>query len=204
MSAKLEQEVKFHIRDLTALEKRLEALGASLKQARTFERNLRFDTPNRELSSSFQVLRLRQDEICRLTYKGPSDSDREVSARRELEVEVSDPETARGILEALGYEVVVVYEKYRAACMLDEVEISLDEMPFGSFSEVEGPDIESIRRTAEKLGLNWEARSKLSYLAIFNGLKEKLDLKMRDLTFANFIDIQISEDDLDLTSADQK
>ena len=204
MSAKLEQEVKFHIRDLAALEKRLEALGASLKQARTFERNLRFDTPNRELSSSFQVLRLRQDEICRLTYKGPSDPDREVSARRELEVEVSDPETARGILEALGYEVVVVYEKYRAACMLDEVEISLDEMPFGSFAEVEGPDIESIRSTAENLGFNWEARSKLSYLAIFNSLKENLDLKMRDLTFANFIDIQISEDDLDLTSADQK
>ena len=156
MGRKLEQEVKFYLPDPQAFEKRLLASGASLKQPRMLETNLRFDTPDRRLSKSFQVLRLRQDKLCRLTWKGAGDPAGEVSAREELEVTVSDLETARAILEGLGFEVMLVYEKYRSAWMLGEVEISLDEMPFGHFCEVEGPDIESIKNAAALLALDWE------------------------------------------------
>ncbi len=196
MSRKVEQEVKFYLNDPKAFEERLISSGAHLKQPRILEINLRFDTPDRRLSSSFQTLRLRQDKLCRLTWKGAGDPTGEVSAREELEVEVSDLDTARAILEGLGFEIMLVYEKYRSAYMLGEVEISLDEMPFGNFCEVEGPDIDSIRGAAELLSLDWEKRSTLSYLALFNNLKEKLGLTMRDLTFNDFKNINVEHRDL--------
>ena len=199
MSHKLEQEVKFYLHDPKAFEVRLATSGACLKQPRILEINYRFDTPDRRLSGSFQALRLRQDKVCRLTWKGPGDPTGEVSAREELEVEVSDLDTARAILEGLGFELMVVYEKYRSVYMLGDVEISLDEMPFGNFCEVEGPDIESIQETSELLGLSWGMRSKLSYLALFEIVKQKLNLKMRDLTFGAFKDIFVSPEDFGLS-----
>ena len=160
------------------------------------ETNLRFDTPDRRLSTSFQALRLRKDKVIRLTWKGAGDPTGEVSAREELEVEVSDLETTRAILEGLGFEVMLIYEKYRSAYMLGDVEISLDKMPFGNFCEIEGPDVASIRNTAELLGLDWKKRSKLSYLALFSNLKTKLGLGLRDLTFENFKNIRVNKIDL--------
>ncbi|MCJ7519078.1 MAG: class IV adenylate cyclase [Anaerolineaceae bacterium] len=200
MSRKLEQEVKFYLDDPKAFEENLVAMGARLKQARILETNLRFDTPDRRLSSSFQTLRLRQDKVCRLTWKGAGDPMGEVSAREEREVEVSDLDSARAILEGLGFEVMLMYEKYRSAWMLGEVEISLDEMPFGNFCEVEGPDSESIKVAAGLLGLDWEKRSTLSYLALFEIIKKNLDLKVRDLSFEVFKDIKVNPEDFGLTS----
>lgn len=183
---KLEQEAKFRVNNLEALAESLQALGAVCTQERTYELNLRFDSADGKLAAAYQVLRLRQDQRSRLTFKGPSDPNSAVSSRREIEVEVGDLGTARAILEALGYQVVVSYEKYRAAYQLGQVEVSLDEMPFGTFSEIEGPDEGSIQAAAEQLGLNWEARSKLSYLAIFGALKDAFGLTMSDLTFEAF------------------
>jgi adenylate cyclase class 2 len=204
MGSKLEQEVKFCLSDLSALERKLVEMGAKREQPRTHEINLRFDTPDQSLSSRFHVLRLRQDTRARLTYKGPSDPEREVSARKELEVEISDLGTAQAILESLGFEVLVMYEKYRAAYLLDEVEISLDEMPYGTFCEIEGPDTESIHRIAEKLGLDWEARSKLSYLALFSIVKENLNLEIHNLDFKSFSGLEIQPKDFGMSAADQE
>ena len=202
MSNKIEQEAKFYIRDLAALEERLDALGATRIQPRTLEKNLRFDTPDRRLSACYQALRLRQDRVCRLTFKDASDPLAQVSARRELEVEVSDLETAAAILNALGFEICVRYEKYRAAYRMGEVEVSLDEMPFGDFCEIEGPNPASIEQAAEMLGLDWNARSKLSYLVLFAELKRNLGLEISDLTFEAFEQLQISARDLGLSAAD--
>lgn len=202
MTNKLEQEIKFYLNDLKALEQKLITMGADLKQPRTLEINLRFDTPDRQLSNSFRALRLRQDTRARLTYKGPGDPEREVSAREELEVEVSDLDTAQKIFESLGFEVMVRYEKFRTAYEINEVEISLDEMPFGTFCEIEGPDTESIRQCTVNLGLNWEARSKLSYLTIFSEYKRNLQIEIEHLTFDAFKGITVTNGDLGMTAAD--
>jgi len=202
MSNKLEQEVKFFLNDLKALEQKLKAMDADLKQPRTFEINLRFDTPDQRLTASFQVLRLRQDTRARLTHKSPGYNNRDVSAREELEVEVSDLDTTRKILESLGFEVMVMYEKYRTAYGLGSVEVSLDEMPFGTFCEIEGPDTESIHRCAANLGLNWEARSKLSYLALFSEYQRNLQIEIEHLTFDAFKGVTVTEGDLGVTAGD--
>lgn len=198
---KLEQEAKFWLGDPAKLEQNLKSLGAHLVQPRTYELNLRFDTEDGRLAKAFQALRLRQDQKARLTFKGAADPASSVSSRAEIEVEVSDLKTAREILEALGYRVVVTYEKYRAAYRLGEVEVSLDEMPFGNFCEIEGPDTDAIRAAAEDLGLDWEARSKLSYLAIFGALKEAYSLPIDDLTFEAFKGLTLSMEKVGLVFA---
>jgi adenylate cyclase, class 2 len=199
---KLEQEAKFWINRLDELEDRLRKLGAVEFHKRTFELNLRFDDADRKFSREYKVLRLRQDQKAHLTYKGPGDPSSAVASRAEIEIEVSDFDTARRFLEALGYQVTVIYEKYRADFHMDNVEVTLDEMPYGTFSEIEGPDEKSIRAAADKLGLNWEARSKLSYLAIFAAVKKAYSLEIQDLTFDAFAGQAITLEKIGLSPAD--
>ena len=56
-----ELEAKFYLVNLKQLEETLVESGANLIQPRTYERNLRFDTPEGVLNQSAQVLRLRQE-----------------------------------------------------------------------------------------------------------------------------------------------
>ncbi|MCD6576932.1 MAG: class IV adenylate cyclase [Anaerolineaceae bacterium] len=202
MHEKIEKEAKFYVRDLKKMEHLIKDFGGRVVQPRIFESNLRFDTHERKLSTSHQVLRLRQDTRARLTYKEPADPNSEVSARLEYEVEIDNLTTARHILEVLGFEVITIYEKYRASYFLDEVEISLDEMPFGKFMEIEGADTQHIQKMADKLNLVWENRSPLSYMRIFSLVKERLGLSMRDLTFDNFSGLDIQPSHLQLSYAD--
>lgn len=202
MIENIEKEAKFYIREPKKVEADLVALGARCTQLRTMEVNLRFDTPDRTLSASFQVLRLRLDTRARLTYKGPADTNSVVSARPEFEVEISDLQIGQRILESLGYEVVTIYEKYRASYMINDVEISLDEMPYGNFIEVEGPTEQTIQLIAKKLGMTWENRSSQNYMRLFETVKANLGLDMRDLTFEKFAEIKTLPEHLQLQFAD--
>jgi adenylate cyclase, class 2 len=198
----LELEVKFYISDPAALQRRLEDYEARLIQPRTLEVNLRFDTPSRALTRSRQVLRLRQDWQARMTFKGPSEERGGARSRYEIEVVVEDFAAARALLEALGFQVYLVYEKQRTVYELDGAEISLDELPFGNFVEVEGPDPGQIREIASQLGLDWQARIRKSYTSLFERLRDDRQLPFRDLTFANFKELRVSAAELGVHPAD--
>ncbi|NLC28903.1 MAG: class IV adenylate cyclase, partial [Chloroflexi bacterium] len=133
-----EIEVKFLLKDLTALIQKIDQLNLSCTQKRVHEFNLRYDLPDGHLVAKKQVLRLRQDTQALLTFKGPGVLDEGVLLRKEIEVSVSDFDTARRLLEALGYQVIMMYEKYRANYLMDGVILSVDETPFGLFIELEG------------------------------------------------------------------
>jgi adenylate cyclase class 2 len=178
-----EQEAKFMISDRAALQAKLLALGAELKHARVFESNLRFDLPDGSLSARRLVLRLRQDERARLTLKGPAETGTEVTTRSEIEFEVSSFDNARALLEALGYRLSVMYEKYRTTYALGGCEVTLDEMPYGDFAEIEGPGAAAIRAVADLLGLAWETRTAESYLMLFARLLAA-GLSAQNLSFA--------------------
>jgi len=201
-----EREVKFYVSSLERVESRLQELGARNVQARVHEINLRFDDQDGNLSRKYQVLRLRRDTENRITYKGPGDIEDGVRVRREIEFSVGDFETAQALLEALGYVVVVMYEKYRSVYDLgnkNKVHITLDEMPFGQFVEIEGPDSESIRKTAHQLGFDWEKRINDSYMMLFQMIRGSLGLSFRDLSFENFKGISVSAENLGVGFADQ-
>ncbi|MEW5940167.1 MAG: class IV adenylate cyclase [Chloroflexota bacterium] len=197
-----EIEVKFYVNDLARVEARLRALGATLIEPRLHETNLRFDRPDGSLRAAKRVLRLRQARETRLTYKGAPEDREGVQARAEIEFAVGDFESARKFLEALGYVQIAVYEKFRAAYELDSTHVMLDELPYGTFVEVEGAGAESIRDAATRLGLKWEAIIPASYLALFEGLCAERNLDPTRLTFDALNDLRPSPDLLHVRPAD--
>lgn len=198
----MEIEAKFYLRDLTAFRQRLETLGAVQVKPRHHELNLRFDLPDGSLTRAHRVLRLRQDGRALLTYKGAGQEGTEVAVRQEVEVEVSDADACRRLLEALGYQVSMIYEKYRTTYRLGNVEIVLDEMPFGLFCEIEAPDAGTIHQLAERLQLNWQARIAMGYYTLFDQLKAASGLNIRDLTFDNFRQNPVDLSIIGITFAD--
>ena len=197
-----ELEIKLYLSNLSTFQHRVEELGAKLVEPRLHEINLRFDTPEGDLTRSAQVLRLRQDTAARLTYKGPGETVGGVHARKEIEFTVSDYQSAQLLLETLGYQISMMYEKFRTTYLLEGLQITLDEMPYGDFTEIEGSDPAAIRATARRLGVNWDARILESYTYLFDLLRKKLNLTFRDLSFENFSELNISPVDLGVTPAD--
>jgi len=191
-----EIEIKYYVDQLVLVRDRLGVLGADLIQPRTHEYNLRFDTPAGELTRQSKVLRLRRDNACYLTYKEGSTVADGVSLRSEIEFEVNDFDGARALLESLGYQVSMVYEKYRAVYELERVLVTLDEMPFGDFVEIEGPDADCINGISSELGFLWDARIVDSYAALFQNVRSNLGLRTKDLTFDAFRDTAVLPDDL--------
>jgi adenylate cyclase class 2 len=186
-----ETEIKFFINDIQIPEKRLKGLNAALVLSRTRELNYRYDTPDLKLTRQLQVLRLRQDRSAYLTFKGAADPSSEVSTRQEIEFGVSDFDTAHQFLQALGYQVTFIYEKFRTTYHLNDCEIMLDELPYGNFLEIEGDDIASIKKIADSLYLEWDHRIRLSYLAIFYQMKGMFGLNATNLVFSEFEKIKI-------------
>jgi len=198
-----ETEVKFYVRQFKRVERRLQELGAHVIQPRTYELNLRFDLPDGSLRQAGKVLRLRQDEHVRLTYKGPSQRSDSVLSRVELETTLGDFETGRKILEALGYTLVATYEKYRRTYELGEFHIMLDELPYGDFVEVEGPNISSLQGISERLGLEFSVAIPFSYLVLFDKLSRRPGLESSQLTFESLNGLQITHENLGVFPADK-
>jgi adenylate cyclase class 2 len=122
-------------------------------------------------------------------------------SRREVEVTVSDFDTTKELLEALGYEVAFVYEKLRTTFKFDGLEIVLDELPYGHFVEIEGEG-HALKATADRLGLNWEHVIRDSYSKLFEHLCSSRKLEQRDLTFDGLRGFQVSAQDLGVEPAD--
>lgn len=202
MKPPLEIEVKFYLTDLCAFEKRVRSVGASLMRARTREVNYRFDTPDMSLAREHRVLRLRQDTSTLLTYKGPAEIKDSVSVRPEIELEVNDFTAASDLLEQLGFRLSLKYEKWRTIYQLGKLEITLDEMPFGNFTEIEGEDPATIQKTAGLLALDWNTRITDSYLLLFDHLKTKKGLSVNDLTFDALKNVEVAPGDLGVKPSD--
>jgi adenylate cyclase class 2 len=183
----LEVEVKFLVEDLDIVRTRLAGGGAELVAPRVYERNIRFDTPDEALLHRRELLRLRQDTRARLTFKGPAAVDfaSEAKVREEIELEVGDFNRMAAILQRLGLQPVQTYEKYRETYHWQDVEVVLDEMPFGDFVELEGAEAE-LKKVAAALGLDWSRRVLTNYLALMEQARRAFDLPFSDLTFANF------------------
>lgn len=193
-----ETEIKFYAPDLEALRTRLDALGAPLVQPRVLERNIRYDTEDNEFTKSGTVLRLREDGRNRLTYK---DGERYIGAlgstRFEAEVEVSDFRLMQVILIKLGFKPVLIYEKYRTTYALAGAEVMLDELPYGTFAEIEG-DETTIAAALDQLGLRDVIPMRYSYVVLFQQLKRRYGWAMPHLTFDAFSGISVPADAFNL------
>jgi adenylate cyclase class 2 len=192
----LETEVKLYVPDLDQVRARLKALNAPITAPRILERNVRYDTAEMGLRSRAAILRLRQDTRIRLTYKDEAESNAQLSTvgktRFEAEVTVDDFDAMQTILIKLGLAPTQAYEKYRTTYALHDCEIVLDEMPFGNFVEIEGIDT-TIEAVMIALDLIDAPRYNVSYMVLFDRVKNALNLPFNDLTFANFDGIRVPQ-----------
>jgi adenylate cyclase, class 2 len=186
-----EIEVKFLIDDLAAMRQRLVALGATCTTPRTYEENLLFDTPDAQLRRQGRLLRLRRDRRNLITYKEPpTHHDLDFKIMHEYEAEVSDFAHMQTILEKLGFRLSLRFEKYRETFTYQRAEIVLDEVPFGTFMEIEGPR-EAIRDIVTALGLDFASRLVSSYAEIFEAVCTTYKLSATDMTFETFQSLPI-------------
>jgi hypothetical protein len=62
--------------------------------------------------------------------------------------------------------------------------------------------VPALQAASATLGLAWERAVPASYVMLFEALKRKMGLEMRDLTFAAFAGLDLDAADLDLLPAD--
>jgi adenylate cyclase, class 2 len=198
-----EIESKFYVRDLSRIETRLKVLGAACLVPRGFEYNLRFDNHQNSLSRQGKVLRLRRFDDVRLTFKGPGMRSDNALSRTEIELVVTDFDQAQQFLEGLGYRVVAVYEKYRAMYALNNAVITLDELPYGNFIEIEAENPAMINEMARQLDLNPDAAVPFSYQGLFEQVKTSMHLPVKNLAFWEFKTIHLTAADMGILPADK-
>ena len=131
---------------------RLPKLGAKRK-GREFEENTLFSGDTLEYGRA--VLRLRRIDkrsSAILTYKERFPTRSDIKHQREDETSVDNPDAMELILEALGFTPGLIYEKRRETWTLGKTEIVIDELPFGLFMEIEGPE-HDIRDIESKLAI---------------------------------------------------
>ncbi len=147
MAIEIEKKYRLDKKMLVELTGRLSDLGAEFVYE-TFEEN--YLHRGGLLDERASVLRLRKTEArTTLTYKEKVATDTDFKHQIEFETDVSDVDATESIIEKLGYKLSVIYEKHRKAWLLGNVEVVLDELPFGYYMEIEG-SMEDIL-TVEKL-----------------------------------------------------
>lgn len=91
------------------------------------------------LSEKAAVLRLRRiGDKTILTYKQRIENAADVKQQIEYETVVGKAEEMEMIIESLGFEKALVYEKRRQTWQFRSVEVVVDELPFGQYMEIEG------------------------------------------------------------------
>ncbi len=181
-----EIELKFIVADVRALRSAADTLGFKLITERTFESNVLYDSPDRQLRNRRQILRLRHyGQRCTVTHKRQAaggDGDARYKTRIETESVVEDCDALAEIFTQLGYGPVFRYEKFRTEWEMDEGHLVLDETPIGIWAELEGPTA-WIDSMLEKLCIAPELRTTESYGKLFLRWKEERGSAAENLTF---------------------
>jgi adenylate cyclase class 2 len=179
----LEVEMKFPVKDLNALEQRLQTLKAQLHETRD-DADSYFNAPDRDFAKTDEAVRIRRiGQANYVTYKGPK-IDAHTKTRTEIEVPLAPGDKPASdfanLLQHLGYRPVATVKKHRRLYHLDRedfpLEISLDEVAeVGTYAELEIQAEQNrleaakstLLQTAHDLGLeNSERRSYLEMLLV--------------------------------------
>jgi adenylate cyclase class 2 len=177
-----EIEIKFRVKSLPALSRRLRELGFREETPRTHEMNTLYDLPGAQLRNRKELLRLRQyGKEWKLTHKSGSKIGRH-SSRQELETSVGDGKKMDAILRALGYAPTFRYEKFRAEWTDGKGQVVVDETPIGNFCEIEGAP-PWIDTTAKKLGIEPDQYMTKNYATLFADWKKETKSKTEEMIF---------------------
>jgi adenylate cyclase class 2 len=183
----VETEIKFRVDDLPGLSSRLVLAGFTLQTPRSFEANVLYDTPTRQMRARTEILRIRNYAgRCILTHKRLPDQGPGEDAHKhriETETEVSDGNNLALIFHSMGLDPAFRYEKWRTEWSDGAGHCVVDETPIGNFAELEGSPA-WIDRIAALLGVDPGQYITLSYGRLFEAWRDQHGSSAQDLTFA--------------------
>ena len=180
----MEYEVRFYynINELNNILNNLKKENELKEQPRTYEKTIqynhsdeRYNFYSQEIDGRFRV-RISSNENetkCKLSWKRRLKNTTETKVNKEEEKEVrikaEDIENFLFIINnVMHFSTIESYERYRTVFENEEVEISVDEYPFGVCIEIENksktkePE-EVVKKWVNKIGLNIEDAYRLSW-----------------------------------------
>lgn len=180
----MEYEVRFYYpsESIESLINMLSGFNDLNKGLRTYEKTIQFNhcDPNydfysKEIDGRFRFRISSNEEVskCKLSWKRRLPSTRETDVNKEEEKEVNIPyEDLDNFLfivsNVMHFNVKESYERYRTVFTNDDVEISVDEYPFGvaleieNKSETKNPE-DVVREWVSKIGLDINDSYRLSW-----------------------------------------
>jgi adenylate cyclase class 2 len=183
----VETEIKFRVADPAALSRKLVDVGFRIQTPRSFESNVLYDTPDRQMRARTEIVRIRNYAgRWLLTHKrlpdtGPGEDTHK--HRIETETELSNGDALAQVFGSIGLVPAFRYEKWRTEWQDGVGHCVVDETPIGDFAELEG-EAEWIDRTAKRLGVDPAQYSTMSYGRLFEQWRIDHASTAQDLTFA--------------------
>lgn len=180
----MEYEVRFYYEtgDLTNILDSLKKVVCLKQQLRTYEKTIqynhcdeRYNFYSQEIDGRFRVRISSNDNEtkCKLSWKRRLKNTIETEVNKEEEKEVrinaNDIDNFLFIINnVMHFNVVESYERYRTVFENDEVEISVDEYPFGVCVEIENKSVtknpeDVVKEWVNRIGLNINDAYRLSW-----------------------------------------
>lgn len=115
-----------------------------------------FDTSEKELEKKKNLLRLRKKGKVYLTFKG-KEKKKLARVAEELEIEVSDFETTKRLLERIGFVSKNFRPKHRVSYKIKNSLIEIDDyFDIPLFLEIESPNEEELKEIIKMFGFEKE------------------------------------------------
>ena len=203
----MEYEVRYFYpqEKLEKLHEMLSKIKELKKGLRTYEKTTqfnhcdsRFDFYSKEIDGRFRVRVSSNDEStsCKLSWKRriPGTRDTEVNKEEEKEVHIpyEDLDNFLFIIKnVMHFTLTESYERYRTVYTNDEVEICIDEFPFGLALEVENKSVdkdpeETVKKWVSLIGLDINEAYRYSWDDKYTELcKEQNIEKFDEVSFNN-------------------
>lgn len=186
-----EFEAKFYPVNKEEYRKKLLNLGAKLLRPERMMVRIVADQHSTPSLGKNEYIRIRDEgNLIRLSYKTTADADGNLSDQKEIDVNVSDFEKTKAILEACGLVFNKKQETYREEWSYKNSEITIDTWPgLSTYSEIESPSEAEVKQIATELDFDWDKKIITAAPEIFAkvyGISIGKVLEMVvDLTFEN-------------------
>lgn len=175
MKEYIEKEIKLKVDDIANVSDVLRRSGAVFLGG-ALERTIRFDTVDLDYEKKGKFIRVRSGFSNTITLKEKIASEnKNVRARKETEFEIEDIDKMSYILTTLGLNYTRTMEKYRQHWSLGNCAITLDELPFGIYMEIEGEESE-ISKVCKLLGVDENNKILVTYWDLWAEITDKKDI----------------------------
>ncbi len=180
----MEYEIRYYYpaEKIDSIIEKLKSIKGLKMGSRCYEKTEQFDHPNsdmsfysKEIDGRFRIRVTKNDEIakCKISWKRriPTTKTTDVNQEEEVELSIKYDEYDNLMFlinKVLKMKSVESYERYRTIFTNDEIEISVDEYPFGIALEIENKSSskkpkEVVRKWVEILGLDINKAYRLSW-----------------------------------------